>query len=248
MKKFLISFIALLLGVAIGVGIWQGIVHKDKIKVFAESAWSKIESAFKKDNNKQDEQNPTPENPNEEISPAYYGFWGKYDSEDKLTIYKFSKDGIIDFEGFVKDNIVYAKDIPNGAYACSAQTDEEKQVISFVWGKNVSPEIAFVYDIEKNEMRLVDNTLLVRLENVEKHVCQFEWTITKEATCYESGSKHGICSICGKSCDSNISPGHSYVVKDAVKQEDGTWLVTEVCSRCGEENQRVETQTYVIYN
>nr|DAH47047.1 MAG TPA: nucleic-acid-binding protein [Inoviridae sp.] len=246
MKKFWISFIALLLGVAIGVGIWQGIVHKDKIKVFAESAWSKIESAFKKDN-KQDEQNPTPENPNEEISPAYYGFWGKYDSEDKLTIYKFSKDGIIDFEGFVKDNIVYAKDIPNGAYACSAQTDEEKQVISFVWGKNVSPEIAFVYDIEKNEMRLVDNTLLVRLENVEKHVCQFEWTITKEATCSESGSKHGICSICGETCDSEIAPAHSYVVEECVKQEDGYYLVTYVCSNCGDKIQRVEARPIAIY-
>ena len=248
MKKFWLIFVSLLLGVTIAIGVWHSITYKDNMKVFAESAWSKIEFVFKKDNNKQDEQNPTPENPNGEISPAYYGFWGDYVSEDKLTIYKFSKDGIVDFEGFVKDNVVYAKDIPNGTYACSAQTDKEKQVISFVWGKNVSPEIAFVYDIEKNEMRLVDNTLLVRLENVEKHVCQYEWTITKEATCHESGSKHGICSICGKTCDSEIAPGHSYVVEEFVKQEDGTMLVTRVCSRCGEENQRVENPTYVIYN
>lgn len=54
MKKFWISFIAILLGVAIGVGIWQGIVHKDKIKVFADKTWSKIESAFNKDNKQED--------------------------------------------------------------------------------------------------------------------------------------------------------------------------------------------------
>ena len=231
MKRFWIVFVSLLLCAIVGVGIWHGIAYKDKMKVFAESAWSKIESVFKKT---EDEQIPQ-----EEKDPAYFGFWGEYVSEDKLTIYKFSKDGIIDFEGFVKDDVVYAKNIPTGAYACSAQIDEEKQVVSFVWGKNVSPEIAFVYDIEKNEMRLVDNRLLIRLENVEKHVCQFEWTIIKEATCHESGIKHGICSICGESVDSNYSSGHFYVVKDGVEQEDGTWFLTQVCSRCGEEKRLV---------
>lgn len=235
MKKFWISFIAILLGVAIGVGIWQGIVHKDKIKVFADNTWEQVKSVF----NKTDENPQETQKPQEEQGPAYFGYWGEYVSEDKLIIYKFSKDGIIDFEGFVKDNVVYGKDIPTGAYSCSAQTDVEKKVIKFVWGKNVSPEIAFVYDIEKNEMRLVDNRLLVRLENVEKHVCQFEWTIIKEATCHESGIKHGICSICGESVDSNYSSGHFYVVKDSVEQEDGTWFLTQVCSRCGEEKRLV---------
>lgn len=52
MKKFWISFIALLMGVVIGVGIWHGITYKDKLESFAKESWDKIKSVFvKKDNN-----------------------------------------------------------------------------------------------------------------------------------------------------------------------------------------------------
>lgn len=52
MRKFWISFIALLMGVVIGVGIWHGIAYKDKLETFAKESWDKIKSVFvKKDNN-----------------------------------------------------------------------------------------------------------------------------------------------------------------------------------------------------
>ena len=48
MKKFWISFIALLMGVVIGVGIWHGITYKDKLESFAKESWDKIKSVFVK--------------------------------------------------------------------------------------------------------------------------------------------------------------------------------------------------------
>lgn len=71
MKKFWISFIAILLGVAIGVGIWQGIVHKDKIKVFADKTWEQVKSVF----NKTDENPQETQKPQEEQHVHEYGDW-----------------------------------------------------------------------------------------------------------------------------------------------------------------------------
>ena len=57
MKKFWISFIALLMGAVIGVGIWHGIAYKDKLESFAKDSWDKIKSVFvKKDNNQPTEE------------------------------------------------------------------------------------------------------------------------------------------------------------------------------------------------
>ncbi len=81
MKKFWISFIALLMGVVIGVGIWHGIAYKDKLTSFVKDTWSKIESVFvNKDNVSSEEQKPsedqpTPDKPSEEqisLDGLYY--------------------------------------------------------------------------------------------------------------------------------------------------------------------------------
>lgn len=81
MKKFWISFIALLMGVVIGVGIWHGIAFKDKLTSFVKDTWSKIESVFvNKDNVSSEEQKPsedqpTPDKPSEEqinLDGLYY--------------------------------------------------------------------------------------------------------------------------------------------------------------------------------
>ena len=72
MKKFWISFIALLMGVVIGVGIWHGIAYKDNLTSFVKDTRSKIESVFvNKDNVSSEEQKPsedqpTPDKPSEE--------------------------------------------------------------------------------------------------------------------------------------------------------------------------------------
>lgn len=49
MKKFWTIIVSFLLCAVIGVGIWHGIAYGDKIKVFAEETWQKIESVFKKE-------------------------------------------------------------------------------------------------------------------------------------------------------------------------------------------------------
>lgn len=76
MKKFLLIFVSLLLGVAIGFGVWHGVAYKDELKTFADSTWSKIESVFKKTDETPSEDpnddtptpdDPTPETPHEHL-------------------------------------------------------------------------------------------------------------------------------------------------------------------------------------
>lgn len=240
MKKFLISFIAILLGVAIGVCIWQGIVHKDKIKVFADKAWEQVKSVFKKT----DEKPQGEQKPQEEQDPAYFGIWGENVSESQLKLYGFSKSGISECEGFIKNDVIYAKDMPNGGYACLAKVDEQEQTISFVWAKDNSNEVAFIYDIEKDEMSLANGTKLICLENVENHVtdfsCRYDWTITKEATCQENGSQHGTCSICGHEKDTTIVADHFYISEKVSDTEYRT-----VCKWCGKVLPKTENVTQI---
>ena len=238
MRKFIKRFTLLLLCAVIVVGIWHGITFKNKMKVFAENAWEQIKSAFKKSDEKpQDEQKPQ-----EEQDPAYFGIWGENISENQLKLYGFSKSGISECEGFIKNEVIYAKDMPNGGYACSAKVDEHEQTISFVWVKDINVEIAFVYDIAKDEMSLANGTKLVRLENVENHVtdfsCRYDWTITKEATCKDAGTKHGTCSICGHEKDFTFFGDHSFVFEKVSDTEYRT-----VCKWCGKVLPKTEYVT-----
>ena len=63
-----------------------------------------------------------------------------------------------------------------------------------------------------------------------------DWTVTKEATCTEEGSKVGVCEVCKKEVTKKIdAKGHCYGEyvsnNDATKEADGT--KTRECSVCG---------------
>ena len=111
MKKFLISFIALLMGVVIGVGIWHGIAYKDKLTSFVKDTWSKIESVFvNKDNVSSEEQKPsedqpTPDKPSEEQINLDGLYYINVDGDYSFVQIKDSKYGIID--GYVQDSKIY---------------------------------------------------------------------------------------------------------------------------------------------
>lgn len=70
-----------------------------------------------------------------------------------------------------------------------------------------------------------------------------EWTVTKEATCTEDGSKTRSCTSCGHPETEAIpAPGHDWgdweVTKPSTETEDGSQIRT--CKRCG------ETETEII--
>ena len=66
-----------------------------------------------------------------------------------------------------------------------------------------------------------------------------DWTVTKEATCTEEGSKTGVCEVCKKEVIKKIdAKGHCYGEyvsnNDATTEADGT--KTRECSVCGYED------------
>ena len=66
-----------------------------------------------------------------------------------------------------------------------------------------------------------------------------DWTVTKEATCTEEGSKAGVCEVCKKEVTKKIdAKGHCYGEyvsnNDATTEADGT--KTRECSVCGHED------------
>ena len=66
-----------------------------------------------------------------------------------------------------------------------------------------------------------------------------DWTVTKEATCTEEGSKAGVCEVCKKEVTKKIdAKGHCYGEyvsnNDATTEADGT--KTRECSVCGYED------------
>lgn len=111
MKKFWISFIALLMGVVIGVGIWHGIAFKDKLTSFVKDTWSKIESVFvNKDNVSSEEQKPsedqpTPDKPSEEQISLDGLYYINVDGDYSFVQIKDGKYGII--EGYIQDSKIY---------------------------------------------------------------------------------------------------------------------------------------------
>ena len=111
MKKFWISFIALLMGVVIGVGIWHGIAYKDNLTSFVKDTWSKIESVFvNKDNVSSEEQKPsedqpTPDKPSEEQINLDGLYYINVDGDYSFVQIKDSKYGIIG--GYIQDSKIY---------------------------------------------------------------------------------------------------------------------------------------------
>ena len=76
-----------------------------------------------------------------------------------------------------------------------------------------------------------------------------DWTVTKEATCTEEGSKVGVCEVCKKEVTKKIdAKGHCYGEyvsnNDATKEADGT--KTRECSVCGHKDTVTDEGSKII--
>ena len=76
-----------------------------------------------------------------------------------------------------------------------------------------------------------------------------DWTVTKEATCTEEGSKVGVCEVCKKEVTKKIdAKGHCYgeyvFNNDATKEADGT--KTRECSVCGHKDTVTDEGSKII--
>ncbi|MBE6351311.1 MAG: formylglycine-generating enzyme family protein [Treponema bryantii] len=72
-------------------------------------------------------------------------------------------------------------------------------------------------------------------EQLESAEHEYEWTVTKEATCTEEGSKTGVCEVCKKEVTEKIdAKGHSFgdwiTTKAATEEETGS--KERVCDVC----------------
>ena len=76
-----------------------------------------------------------------------------------------------------------------------------------------------------------------------------DWTVTKEATCTEEGSKAGVCEVCKKEVTKKIhAKEHSYAEyvsnNDPTKEADGT--KTRECSVCGHKDTVTDEGSKII--
>lgn len=229
MRKFWISFIALLMGVVIGVGIWHGIAYKDKLESFAKESWDKIKSVFvKKDNNQ-----PTEEQIN--LDGLYYL---DVDGDTSFVQIKDSKYGTIN--GYVKDSKIYLAsdwetDVELEPYHT---TEDDKYLHVFVTDQANGQEYKIAiydkttkklyYDFSNGEQfpgETYEDQLLfemIKFENFELHEHSFnEIVYSCPPSCNAAGREIRQC-LCGKTEIIETSPalGHDYV--------DGK------CTRCGE--------------
>ena len=243
MKKFWISLIALFLGVAIGVGIWQGIVHKDKIKVFADKTWSKIESLFKKDNNKQDEQNPTLNEEQFSLDGLYYinvnGDYSFVQIRDYSPETQTGSYGIVG--GCMKDSqICLFKGWESRIEVDSMRVVEDDKYLHLLYQNSNEIEQIMIYDKASKTLyydfsngdqfpgETYEEQLLSVMTPFTEFVeieCQHEtiMDMTKtHPTCTEAGLKENWCYDCNKLLGTETLPalGHNYVGGK--------------CTRCGE--------------
>ena len=80
-------------------------------------------------------------------------------------------------------------------------------------------------------------------EKLESAEHEYEWTVTKEATCTEEGSKTGVCKVCKKEVTEKIdAKGHSYS-GSWTKDASGHWYACV----CGEKKD-FEEHTYGTWN
>ena len=235
MKKFWISFIALLMGVVIGVGIWHGIAYKDKIKVFADKTWSKIESLFKKDNNKQDEQNPTPNEEQFSLDGLYYLV---VDGDTIFVQIKDSKYGTI--HGYIQGSKIYlASDWESEIELEPLHITEDEKYLHVFWidQENGQEDKIAIYDKATKKLyydfsngeqlpgKTYEDQLLfemIKFENFELHEHSFDEIVYScPPSCNAAGREIRQC-LCGKTetVETSLALGHDYV--------DGK------CTRCGE--------------
>lgn len=229
MRKFWISFIALLMGVVIGVCIWYGITYKDKLESFAKESWDKIKSVFvKKDNNQ-----PTEEQIN--LDGLYYLV---VDGDTTFVQIKDGKYGTI--HGYIQDSKIYlASDWESEIELEPFHiTEDDKYLHVFVTDQENGKEYKIAiydkaikklyYDFSNGKQfpgeNYEDQLLfeMIKFENFELHEHSFDEIVYScPPSCNAAGREIRKC-LCKKTEMIETSPalGHDYV--------------NGVCTRCGE--------------
>lgn len=237
MKKFWISFISLLMGVVIGVGIWHGIAYKDKLESFAKDSWDKIKSVFvKKDNNQ-----PTEEQIN--LDGLYYinvnGDYSFVQIRDYSPETQIGSYGIVG--GCMKDSqICLFKGWESRIEVDSMRVVEDDKYLHLLYQNSNEIEQIMIYDKASKTLyydfsngdqfpgETYEEQLLSVMTPFTEFVeieCQHEtiMDMTKtHPTCTEAGLKENWCYDCNKLLGTEILPalGHNYVGGK--------------CTRCGE--------------
>lgn len=240
MRKFWISFIALLMGVVIGVGIWHGIAYKDKLESFAKESWDKIKSVFvKKDNNQ-----PTPNEEQFSLDGLYYinvnGDYSFVQIRDYSPETQTGSYGIVG--GYMKDSqVCLFKGWESRIEVDSIRIVEDDKYLHLLYQNSNEIECQIMiydkasktlyYDFSNGdqfpgetyeEQLLSAMTPFTEFIVVEcQHVVIMDMTKT-QPTCTEPGLKENWCYDCNKFLGTETLPalGHDYV--------DGK------CTRCGE--------------
>lgn len=247
MKKFWISFIALLMGVVIGVGIWHGIAYKDKLTSFVKDTWSKIESVFvNKDNVSSEEQKPsedqpTPDKPSEEQINLDGLYYINIDGDYSFIQIKDGKYGIVG--GYIQDSKIHLFSGWESRVELNPfhTTEDDKYLHVFVTDQVNSNEYKIAiydkasktlyYDFSNGQQipgETYEEQLLFEMVPFTEFVeieCQHEtiMDMTKtHPTCTEAGLKENWCYDCNKLLGTETLPalGHNYVGGK--------------CTRCGE--------------
>lgn len=238
MKKFWISFIALLMGVVIGVGIWHGIAYKDKLESFAKDSWDKIKSVFvKKDNNQ-----PTEEQFS--LDGLYYinvnGDYSFVQIRDYSPETQIGSYGIVG--GCMKDSqICLFKGWESRIEVDSIRIVEDEKYLHLLYQNSNEIECQIMiydkasktlyYDFSNGDQfpgETYEEQLLSVMTPFTEFVeieCQHEtiMDMTKtHPTCTEAGLKKNWCYDCNKLLGTETLPalGHNYVGGK--------------CTRCGE--------------
>ena len=253
MKKFLISFIALLMGVVIGVGIWHGIAYKDNLTSFVKDTWSKIESVFvNKDNVSSEEQKPsedqpTPDKPSEEQINLDGLYYINIDGDYSFVQIKDSKYGIID--GYIQDSKIYlASDWESSVELNSFHTTEDDKYLHvFVTDQVNSNEYKIAiydktsktlyYDFSNGQQipgEIYEEQSLFEMVKFDEYeisdssseVCEHDWVedLSYVPTAPSCGQYWDSQYICSK-CNETKLETNGPLPHD---------YVNGVCSRCGE--------------
>lgn len=244
MKKFWISFIALLMGVVIGVGIWHGIAYKDKLTSFVKDTWSKIESVFvNKDNVSSEEQKPsedqpTPDKPSEEQINLDGLYYLVVDGDTIFVQIKDSKYGTI--HGYIQDSKIYlASDWESEIELEPFHITEDEKYLHVFWidQENGQEDKIAIYDKATKKLyydfsngkqfpgETYEDQLLsemIKFENFELHEHSFDEIVYScPPSCNAAGREIRKC-LCKKTEMIETSPalGHDYV--------------NGKCTRCGE--------------
>ena len=251
MKKFLISFIALLMGVVIGVGIWHGIAHEDNLKSFAKESWDKIKSVFvKKDNNQ-----PTPNEEQFSLDGLYY-----LDVDGDVTFVQIKGGEYGTINGYIQDSKIYlASDWESEIELEPLHiTEDDKYLHVFVTDQVNSNEnkIAIYdkasetlyYDFSNGDQfpgETYEDQLLfemIKFDDFEvadssSEVCEHDWVedlsyVPVAPSCGEYWNTQYKCSKCNETKLETEGPlPHDFV--------------NGVCSRCGTQCQHVHENGHI---